>query len=154
MFTEDEAYLAEAQERMYKSEARHTWEHFISIDKELRTLIYGNTNHINAHIQATTEGLKEIFEFQEKMKKESIDRDVELSKKIQSIVEEKVTEELKNVNFFGDGESDVQADDDEEDENDLKIQKTQYELLKEEIKETKEKTEKMLTEQLHSQLED
>lgn len=28
MFTQDEGYLAEAQERMYKAESHHTWTHF------------------------------------------------------------------------------------------------------------------------------
>lgn len=53
MFTDDEAYLAEAQERMYKSENKHTWEHFSTVIIELRSLLYGNRNHINAHIKAT-----------------------------------------------------------------------------------------------------
>lgn len=58
MVTEDEAYLAEAQERMYKSEAAHTWTHLTNLDTEYRTLISGSSGQVNNHIKSTTQALK------------------------------------------------------------------------------------------------
>lgn len=146
MFTEDEAYLAEAQERMYKSEASHTWAHLAELDKEYRTLIYGNTCHINDHIKATSAALKQIFDYQEKQRKEQIEYDTEIRNKIKSIVEDRVMVELKNVNFFGDNESEMAMEDpDDDEENQVKLQKTQYEMLKEEIETKKAEVEKKLT---------
>lgn len=44
MHTADETLLAEAQERMYKSDTQHTWNHLMETERELRTLIYNLTN--------------------------------------------------------------------------------------------------------------
>lgn len=92
---------------MYKSESSHTWAHIAELDQEYRTLIYSNTCHINDHIKSTSAALKQIFDYQEKQRKEQIDYDTEMRSKIKIIVEERVMAELKNVNFFGDNESDL-----------------------------------------------
>jgi len=40
--TDDEQILAEAQERMYKAEIKHTWDHFNEVINELRVIAHGN----------------------------------------------------------------------------------------------------------------
>lgn len=66
MKTEDEAYLAEAQERMYKSEQKHIWEHFSDVNMELRGMLFNNKEHINNHIRSTESALADIFAHQQK----------------------------------------------------------------------------------------
>ena len=57
---------------MYKSEIRHTWDHFTEVIHELRVIAYGNREHINNHIRSTGQAIKEIFNYQEEHKEENL----------------------------------------------------------------------------------
>lgn len=61
MFTNEEVVLAEAQERMYKSETRHTWDHFTEMCQELRVINYENRDHMNSHIKQVNEALQNLM---------------------------------------------------------------------------------------------
>ena len=82
MLTDKETLLAEAQERLYKADTGHTWSTFADNDHELRTLIYGNTCHVNDHIESTNTALKSLFSQQEKYQREKIDFDSEVRSKV------------------------------------------------------------------------
>lgn len=43
MFTDDENLLSEAQERAYKAEVRHVWEHYADVCEEILMFAYDNS---------------------------------------------------------------------------------------------------------------
>ena len=109
---------------MYKSENKHTWEHFSTVIIELRSLLYGNRNHINAHIKATDKAVQELQKVQEQHKKESVEFEINVRNKVKGMVEDMVLEELKKHRLLGDNESDLGDDQEGDEDDENKVQKT------------------------------
>lgn len=88
MHTEDESQLAEAQERMYKSDTQHTWNHMMETEREIRTLIYNNTTQINDHIKATTGALANLHEGMSALRANHVDTDAKLRQCVEEVVQQ------------------------------------------------------------------
>jgi len=69
------------------------------------------------------------------------------------MTEEFVLEELKKNKVFGDSDSD-QAPEDDENEEEITLQKTQFQILKEEIEEKKKLTETKLTDEMTTKMDE
>jgi hypothetical protein len=80
MLTSDEAQLAEAQERMYKSESQHLWNHVMEIDKDIRTLVYKTQVGLNDHIKATAVAMTDLQKNVSELRSGQIDNEHALKK--------------------------------------------------------------------------
>ena len=54
VLTQNDEYLAEAQERVQKAGDKHIWEHMMAMINELKGITEFNREHINKHIEGTS----------------------------------------------------------------------------------------------------